>query len=226
MRFTRSYWCGILALALLLGACSSGPKKPPKTPDADAVPSEAASQRSPVLPEGPITPNPYLQNKPSVNRQAQQLFNDATAAMDKKQWPQAESLLVKLTGQFPTLSGAYLNLGIVYQAKGENDKAEQALNSALTVNPNNLDAYNQLAIFKREAGDFTGAEAQYQKALAVWPFHPESHKNLGILYDLYMGKSEQALHHYQAYQQLLPEPDKQMNGWIVDLERRLAAKGD
>ena len=171
------------------------------------------------------TPNPYLATKPSINRQAQQLFNDAIAAMAKKQWPQAENLLTRVTTQYPNLSGAYLNLGLVYQAKGELDKAEQALNQAVAANANNLDAYNQLGILKREAGDFAAAEEQYKKALAIWPFHPASHRNLGILYDLYMGKSEQALQHYQAYQQLLPEPDKLVNGWIVDLERRLGASG-
>lgn len=143
----------------------------------------------------------------------------------KSSGPQAENLLTRVTTQYPNLSGAYLNLGLVYQAKGELDKAEQALNQAVAANANNLDAYNQLGILKREAGDFAAAEEQYKKALAIWPFHPASHRNLGILYDLYMGKSEQALQHYQAYQQLLPEPDKLVNGWIVDLERRLGASG-
>src|SRR5690606_873070 len=108
---------------------------------------------------------------------------------------------------------------------GETEKAAQAFTQAIAANANNLDAYNQLGILKREAGDFTGAEEQYQQALAIWPFHPASHRNLGILYDLYMGRGEEALRHYQAYQQLLPEPDKVVNGWIVDLERRIGASG-
>lgn len=219
MRFINPWLC--LALVLLLGACASDPEKANKKGEGKAV-AEAGPQ-SPVLPEGPVTPNPYLENKPNVSRQAQQLFNDAIAAMNNKQWPQAENLLLRVTSSSPNLSGGYVNLGIVYQAKGEPEKAEQALNQAVRVNSNNLDAYNQLAIFKREAGDFPAAEAAYKKALVVWPFHPASHKNIGILYDLYMGKSAEALLHYQAYQQLLPEPDKQVNGWIVDLERRLSA---
>ena len=221
----RSTSAWLLALLLVLTACSSGPKKA-DGPDAEQVATDATGQpQSPLLPPGPATPNPYLATKPSINRQAQQLFNDAIAAMAKKQWPQAENLLTRVTTQYPNLSGAYLNLGLVYQAKGELDKAEQALNQAVAANANNLDAYNQLGILKREAGDFAAAEEQYKKALAIWPFHPASHRNLGILYDLYMGKSEQALQHYQAYQQLLPEPDKLVNGWIVDLERRLGASG-
>jgi hypothetical protein len=40
---------------------------------------------------------------------------------------------------------------------------------------------------------------------------------------LYLGKPEQALPHYQAYQQLLPAPDKQVDSWVADLQRRLNA---
>lgn len=219
MRFT-SPW--LLALLILLTACSSGPKK---ADQADAGQLSAEASGSAALPVGPVTPNPYLATKPSISRQAQQLFNDATAAMAKQQWTQAESLLARLVAQYPNLSGAYLNLGIVQHAQGDLEKAEASFTQAIAANSNNLDAYNQLAILKREAGDFAAAEVQYKKALAVWPFHPASHRNLGILYDLYVGRSEQALPHYQAYQQLLPEPDRQVNGWIVDLERRLGAAG-
>lgn len=220
MRFINPWL--LLALLLVLSACSSGPKKP-AVDEAGQGASEAGA--SALLPPGPPTPNPYLASKPSISRQAQQSFNEAVAAMARKQWTQAETLLLRLTAQNPGLSGAFLNLGLVYEATGETEKAAQAFTQAIAANANNLDAYNQLGILKREAGDFTGAEEQYQQALTIWPFHPASHRNLGILYDLYMGRGEEALRHYQAYQQLLPEPDKVVNGWIVDLERRIGASG-
>ena len=47
-----------------------------------------------------------------------------------------------------------------------------------------------------------------------------THYNLGILYDIYLGKTELALQHYRKYQQVLAEPDKRVGGWIKDLERR------
>jgi len=166
-----------------------------------------------------------LQNQPAIDQQAQALFGTALIAMSKQQWAQAEAQLQRINREYPRLSGPYLNLGLVYRAQGEADKAEQAFTRAIAVNANNLAAYNQLAIMKREAGQFSAAETLYQQALVVWPFHPESHKNLGILYDLYLGRGALALQHYQAYQQLLDEPDRQVNGWIIDLERRLAQGG-
>lgn len=217
MKFTK-----LIASLLLLGliGCASEPGKKTKTASANAAQSDAAASTS-ALPAGPATPSPYLQNKPSVSRPAQQNFTDATRAMRNKQWALAESLLQKVIAENSKLSGAYLNLGLVYRAQKEDKRAEQAFNDALAANHTNLDAYNQLAILQREAGNFSGAETNYKKALSLWPFHPESHKNIAILYDLYMGKSAEALPHYEAYLELRGGDDKQATSWIADLQRRL-----
>ncbi|WP_062062643.1 tetratricopeptide repeat protein [Cellvibrio sp. OA-2007] len=220
MRFTKLIVSLLLMtlMSLLIG-CSSGPSKKTKTTRDDSAAPLAAGVS--ILPAGPATPNPYLQNKPSVSRQAQQHFTDATRAMNNKQWALAESLLQKVIAENNKLSGAYLNLGLVYRAQKEDKRAAQAFNDAITANHTNLDAYNQLAILQREAGNFSEAELNYKKALSLWPFHPESHKNIAILYDLYMGKSAEALPHYEAYLQLRGGEDKQATSWIADLQRRL-----
>jgi len=217
MKFTKLI---ASVLVLVLVGCASEPGKKSKDAKDEAAPSAVAAGTS-ILPAGPVTPNPYLQNKPSVSRQAQQNFTDATRAMRNKQWAQAESLLQKVIAENSKLSGAYLNLGLVYRAQKEDKRAEQAFNDAIAANHTNLDAYNQLAILQREAGNFSGAETNYKKALSLWSFHPESHKNIAILYDLYMGKSADALPHYEAYLQLLGGEDKQATSWIADLQRRL-----
>lgn len=214
---------GLLMLVLI--GCASAPGKK-KADDADATAVGTVASGVAILPSGPVTPNPYLQSKTSISRQAQQNFTDATRAMRNKQWAQAESLLQKVIAEDNKLSGAYLNLGLVYRAQKEDKRAEQAFNNALNANHTNLDAYNQLAILQRESGNFAEAEANYKKALSVWPFHPESHKNIAILYDLYMGKSAEALPHYEAYLQLIGGNEKsaeykQVTSWIADLQRRL-----
>src|SRR5690606_20499251 len=164
---------------------------------------QTASPVSSVLPEGPATPNPYLQHAPSVSRAAQQKFDAAIVAMQQQQWSQAERLLMELARTHSNLSGVHLNLGLIYRAQKDNTKAEAAFEQAINANKRNLDAYNQLAILKRQAGDFSSAERLYQSALKVWPYHPDSHKNLAILYDLYLGREQQALAHYLTYQQLV-----------------------
>ncbi len=222
MRFNKLALIALLSVVALAG-CSGLPKKPQKASAEDntATPLEATSS---ILPPGPALPNPYLQTNPSVSRQAAQNFADATRAMEQKQWSQAESLLQKVVGENKQLSGAWLNLGFVYRAQNDDKRAEDAFNQAINANHSNLDAYNALAILKREAGDFAAAEDNYKKALSIWPWHADSHKNIAILYDLYMGKSEAALAHYEAYQSLVGDGDKNINSWIADLQRRLGIK--
>src|SRR5690606_3117480 len=215
----------LILLALLLAACASSPEKAAKQKKVDAQAVTDTTAASSILPAGPATPNPYLADIPSVNRATQQTFNDAVTAMQQEDWNQAERLLLRLTKDQPKLSGAHLNLGLVYRALNKRAQAEESFQKAIASNSKNLDAYNQLAILKREAGDFAEAEDLYQQALAVWPYHPESHKNIAILYDLYLGKTQQALAHYRAYAELTGDSDKQLPGWIADLERRVAAQG-
>ena len=233
MKFNKPLLASFFVLIFLSG-CGSNPEKPvadDKKFEKTVEPSQDANASAPprvkaniptsILPAGPATPNPYLQNPPKLGDQLQASFNEAVAAMQQKQWDKAEVTLKQLAEKNPKLSGIYLNLGIVYRNKGDTAKAVEEFNRAIATNPKNLDAYNQLAVLKREAGDFSAAENLYLKALTVWPFYPEGHKNIAILYDLYLSKPEQALPHYQAYQQLLTAPDKQVDSWVAELQRRL-----
>lgn len=223
MKFTKLTLLMLLLANILLGCASpTGTKKDSQNEkNNQAVAATNIESGASILPASPVTPNPYLQNRPSVSRAAQQSFADATRAMRNKQWALAESHLEKVIAENSKLSGAYLNLGLVYRAQQENKRAEKAFNDAIMANHTNLDAYNQLAILQREDGRFSDAEGNYKKALSIWPFHPESHKNIAILYDLYMGKSAEALPHYEAYLQLRGGEDKQVISWIADLQRRL-----
>lgn len=220
MKFIKGGLVIFLIAALIQGCVSTTEKKKGSSKASDENIVLAAAGTS-ILPAGPMTPNPYLQNKPSINSATALQFAKATRAMRNKQWSQAENLLQQIVVQNKNFSGAWLNLGLVYRAQKEDKRAEQAFIDAINANHLNLDAYNQLAILQREQGRFNEAESNYRKALTLWPFHAESHKNIGILYDLYMGKNAEALAHFEAYQQLRGDGDKQVIGWIADLQRRL-----
>jgi tetratricopeptide (TPR) repeat protein len=64
-------------------------------------------------------------------------------------------------------------------------------------------AYNLACIYKA-ARQYTKAEAEFMKALALDPDDPGVHFNLGILYDDNLDDARKALVHYQRFLELAP----------------------
>ncbi|MEX1031865.1 MAG: tetratricopeptide repeat protein [Cellvibrionaceae bacterium] len=213
----------VVCMIVLLNACGSLPEQrteqTPPTPASQA--GDDAVPPPPGLDVSAPDENPYLAQAPNVPAAARSAFERAVNAMQAERWRDAEILLQQLTINYPQLSGPHLNLGIVYRRQGKLELAEQAFAKAIEVNSLNLDAYNQLALVNREAGNFETAEKYYRAALEVWPKHAPSHRNLGILYDLYMGQLEKALRHFEIYQYLQSEEDRRITGWIIDINRRI-----
>jgi len=205
----------VLLVTLQLGACSSAllplPGRDTDTAGATvAAPGPAAVARD----------NPYLKGRRPVGVDAMRRFELANAAMEQGQWEQAAAELLWLVENNPELSGPCLNLALLYRARGDEELAEQYFQRALRVNENNLVAYNQYAIFLREQGRFVEAEAAYLRALNTWELHADTHRNLGVLYDMYMGEKSRALQHFYRYQTLVEGEDRTVSGWIADLERQ------
>lgn len=158
----------------------------------------------------------------SVPASARQEFEVAKALMQTEDWEDASNRLLLMTETYPQLAGVYVNLGICYATLDKPVDAERAYRFAIEKNPLNFDAYTNLGVLLREQGKFQEAEQVYIDALAQWPHHQPSLINLGVLYDLYMGRLSEALTHFETAQQLNVEEDRQLKGWIVDLQRRIA----
>jgi tetratricopeptide (TPR) repeat protein len=77
-------------------------------------------------------------------------------------------------------------------------------------------------MLQRRNGKFLEAEAAYLKAVTVSPDYALAHYNLGVLCELYLQRLNEALQHFVAYQSLVGE-DRQVEKWIADLRRRVAA---
>ncbi len=201
----------ILLLFVVAGCANVGGKKPKDKAD--------EAQDDGVEVPFVLIPNPYLPG--AVPEPAKREYTSIKGLMNEKKWAQAKGLLNLMVETYPSLSGPYINLGIVHHILGEYEQAEKALKFAIETNPNNLDAYARLGFLYRELGRFSDAEAIYLKALAIWPHHLASARNLGILYDLYMGRFDEALVYYQLSQKIAGGEDRELKGWIVDLQRRM-----
>ena len=198
----------LLGLALLLGACSSTPER--RLPVRDSG-LQTTTVSIPV-PEGPV---------PEVKPANLATFNEAVVAIREQRLGDAEILLLTITDDQPELAGPWINLGQVYAAREDSENARLAYEQAVSANPRNCTARNELAVLLRRNGEFSTAEAHYRACIEVTPGFKEAYLNLGILYELYFGRLADALDLYRHYQTLLPEPDRRVKGWVMDLERRL-----
>ena len=148
------------------------------------------------------------------------VYKNALSAMKNSELKQAQSLLQDVINQQPDFSNAHVNLGIVFLRKNSLSEAENSFNHALRINPKNIFALNQLGILHRQQGDFSAAKSSYEKAVDINSDYANAHLNLGILYDLYLYDFPNAIEQYKSYQALTKNTNKQVEKWIIDLERR------
>lgn len=218
----------LLFLFWMLASCSSvdGPKQSPESGSVVSEGEEGAGELDengqPIPPPFVLIENPYLLDMPGIPNSAKVEFAQVKQSMTAKKWENAQGLLNLMAETYPKLAGIYVNLGIVYQHQGKLDEAEKAYQFAIETNTKHLDAYSLLGVLYREQGRFEDAEKTYLAGLAVWPHHLDNNVNLAILYDLYMGRLDDALGYYELSQQVVGGEDRQLKGWIIDLKRRLA----
>lgn len=184
----------MLALLTLAG-CASGPT----TPKAVETPAQSV-----VIPD-------------DVARQ----YNDAQTLLSVEDYAGAAIILESLTVAYPQYPAIGTSLAICHRMLEDDGKAQATLESTLVAHPDYPPALNEVGILHRKSGEFAEAEAAYLKAVTVNPDYALAHLNLGILLDLYLGRHQQALEHYERYQQLVPDEDKQVARWISDISRRL-----
>ncbi|GAC15558.1 tetratricopeptide repeat protein [Aliiglaciecola lipolytica] len=180
-------------------------------------------------------PNLYLSGSTPVKASVKYQFDQALAAKQENNLALAKQLFQALISEQPKLSGPWVQLGDLSmqqfnQAENSDWDAKQVFleaaksdyEKALRLNQNNYFAHNRLAKVYREMGQFEQAEQHYNYAISSYPAYDNAYLNLGILYDLYMGKKQLALDNYELYQALQDEPIRQVKGWIADLGRQIA----
>jgi len=198
--------------ALLLGACASMDDRD-SSASVDRIGGNAAS--------GGETVAGSTMAVPEIRGQNASDFEEAVALIREQRYADAEIVLLGITADQPELAGPWINLGQVYVALNQSQDARLAFEAAVTANPLNCTAHNELGLLSRRDGDFESAEQHYLHCLEQVPGHGTTYLNLGILYELYLGRLSEALVSYQRYQALLVEPDRKVQGWVMDLERRL-----
>jgi Flp pilus assembly protein TadD len=161
------------------------------------------------------------ETKKPVDNALQRSYDTALQSLRQGDLEGAMQQFQRLAEKNPGLAGPMTNIGIIYLKQNDPSAAEKAFRNALERNPESAPAHNQLGVALRIQGRFQEAEQAYQKALELEPVYLLAHRNLGILYDLYLAEPAKALEHYRLFQKLSKAPSQEIEGWILDLERRV-----
>ncbi len=207
-RFIDSSRISTVVFALLVTAgCASGGSV--QAPQSRSLPGQGGAANGPEA-------------ELAVPPQVRTLYEQAVSAMAAGDYVDAELRFKEFLLQFPDYPGAHVNLAIIHANNANNEAARASLDAALAINPDHAAALNQLGMLLRRNGNFLEAEAAYLKAVTVKPDYALAHYNLGVLNELYLQRLDVALQHFETYQALVGE-DKQVEKWISDLRRRVAA---
>ena len=160
-----------------------------------------------------------LEPRRQVPAGAAKLFRRVMNALEDKRYDRAEPILDELIVQLPDFSSLHTNLGIVYANTSRVEMALVSLNRAVDLRPDDCAPRVQIGLLERQLRDFEAAEKTYLNCVRGDPNYGPAYLNLGILYELYMGRLPDALSAYERYQAL--SPSKRVASWVKDLHRRV-----
>jgi Flp pilus assembly protein TadD len=198
-------WLALCA-TLLLAACGGQPSRP-----AAPTPAPGGTQQQ--------APAALTATKAPDKGDPEQRFQAALQLMKDKKQDEAKDAFAKLAQDFPQYAGPLNDLGALQAQAKQRDLAIASFYRATTVNAKDDFAWAWLGILYRENGDYVRSEQAYLKAIALKSDNPVTHLNLGVLYDAYMRRPQDALAQYREYQRTAGKDSKPIvTAWINELQ--------
>jgi len=149
----------------------------------------------------------------------------AIAALEDGKPIVAEALLRGLTQRYPHAGKPWANIGLILFRRGEWNRAQQAAEKSLELQPEIAAADYLLGLIAHKKNDAPQALKHYRSSLAKNPLHAHSHYNLALLYDTYYQDIEKAVHHYHRYLELIQNEDEATLAWVKELESQIIPDG-
>lgn len=118
---------------------------------------------------------------PDAREALERLVKKAAKALANGNIAAAEKHALEALDKAPRLPGA---LAILYQVRrraGEDQAALTLLQRLVALEPNNIDATQELAMLLFQKGDLPAAEHQARNAIRLAPTHPRSHNLMGMI---------------------------------------------
>jgi tetratricopeptide (TPR) repeat protein len=161
----------------------------------DAEAREHLAQRGERL---PAARDPLVQELDAMKNSASRYFvRGMKAILDDHDYPAAATAFAKGLEAEPNNANARVSYARALYLSGQKDKAREALEQALAVQPENTLGLFLLGLLDDEAGDVSGAEARYNRVLELDPGHGGAHFFLAN-HDWRQGDYSAAARHYSA----------------------------
>jgi type IV pilus biogenesis/stability protein PilW len=159
------------------------PGQPPKNPStflrAKMTPRTSSTPTSAQAPVDPGSEGPFPLIAPLMEEEKEEL------PIEREAVPSPKSLeIVQLGGKEHSTAREILthfNRGVHFSQQRDFARATQAYEKVIELEPNYVEAYNNLAILYQEMGDLEKARFAYQKSVELNPRYEKAHNNLGIL---------------------------------------------
>lgn len=198
----RVYGFGLSLLAL--ASCGSMPNEGSFAND--AAPAQPDNNKIGQLPN-------EAEQQRIAGIDAEEAFAEATTAYSRGDYDGAAALFRDAALASGEVS-AWINLGVALVAANRADDALAALQRATQIAPERSEAWVQRGLAERQLGKFLEAEQSYKKALAIDANHALAWRNLGVLYEVYLGRKEAAVEAYQKSQAAAGVADPDVADWI------------
>lgn len=122
----------------------------------------------------------------------------------------------------PTDKTAYYDMGLIWYRMEKYKNAEEAFEKAL----NDGKGDTRVLYLKAQAllgqGKYDAALQVFQDMAAMNIIDPAPYREMGIIYEIYLGDMEMALESYQSYVNKGGEKAKEVSGWIDIVNNRLS----
>ncbi len=202
--------CGAAALPLLRSRAASPQGKPSPTPHATAQASQSEAFRLNTLGVAYMNQQKFAE--------AQKYFEKALAAdpkfamarlnlgislLSQQNLEKARVALEEATRLLPKDAYAWYNLGLVYKDAGETEKGIDAFQHVAHLSPE-ADAHYFLGYLHSQLQQYDEAIAEFQKALAAFPYHASSEFGIARAYQR-KGDADSARQHLARFQKITTE---------------------
>ncbi len=112
----------------------------------------------------------------------QDLFEEASAAIDVGRLEKGEELLREVLEEEPDHAGALNKMGVIHALRKEKDRAREYFEESLNADRRNAPALTNLANIYLEKEEHHQAESMYNEALTYDPEYGPAHNNLAAIY--------------------------------------------